>query len=134
MSKNSGMCAQVQGNSTLSATGIVQSACANNDSQKWQFTAVKGGYEITNKNSKLQMDVNGGTSANGALLIQYQYHDTLNEMFSVTPTSDGYANIVIKSSGKLLDVAGVSKVDGAHIQQWQANGGDNQKWSFVLAQ
>ena len=33
-----------------------------------------------------------------------------------------------KHSNKVLDVAGISTANGAHIQQWDYLGGDNQKW------
>ncbi len=134
MSKNSGKCIQVQSDSTASAAVLVQATCTNDDSQKWQFTPLKVGYKITSKRSGLSMDVAGGSTANGGYLIQYLYHGTANEMFTVEKTADGYASFMCLYSRKMLDVTGVSKADGAAIQQWQSTGGDNQKWSFVLAQ
>ena len=40
----------------------------------------------------------------------------------------GAYNIVAQHSGLALDVAGVSKDDGALIIQWPINGGLNQQW------
>lgn len=30
-----------------------------------------------------------------------------------------------------MDVRAISKNNGALVQQWSCNGGDNQKWRFV---
>jgi len=38
--------------------------------------------------------------------------------------------VVSVKSGKVLDVAGGSLINGANIQQWDWWGGPNQKWSF----
>ncbi|WAZ21486.1 family 43 glycosylhydrolase [Streptomyces cinnabarinus] len=42
-------------------------------------------------------------------------------------TSTTYT-VTNRSSGKCLDVAGSSTADGANVQQWTCNGGNNQKW------
>ncbi|WLS43611.1 ThuA domain-containing protein [Micromonospora profundi] len=41
--------------------------------------------------------------------------------------------LTAQHSGKLMDVSGVSTVDGAQITQWAATGGNNQKWQAVDA-
>jgi hypothetical protein len=55
----------------------------------------------------------------------YLYVDDLQ----VAPvTFAGPVVLQAKHSGRVLDVSGVSKSDGANIQQWGYGGGDNQKW------
>ncbi len=39
--------------------------------------------------------------------------------------------IVNEASGKVLDDPGSSSSNGAHIDQWQLNGGTNQRWDLV---
>ena len=39
--------------------------------------------------------------------------------------------IVSVNSDKVLDVRGRSKADGALVQQWQWNGGRNQRWNII---
>ena len=39
--------------------------------------------------------------------------------------------IVNEASGKVLDDPGGSTSNGAHIDQWQLNGGTNQRWDLV---
>lgn len=41
--------------------------------------------------------------------------------------------IISRLSNRALDVRGVSKDDGAAIQQWSYAGTDNQKWKFARA-
>jgi hypothetical protein len=43
-----------------------------------------------------------------------------------------YLQIISYSSGKSLDVVGVSTSDGAAIQQWDSSGGANEQWQFQL--
>jgi GH43 family beta-xylosidase len=44
---------------------------------------------------------------------------------AATPTA---YRIVNRNSGKCLEVAGSATADGANIQQWTCNGGNNQRW------
>jgi hypothetical protein len=136
VSKNSGKCMDVTGVSTAPGALLHQWSCWGGDNQKFQFTAVPGGYKITVKNSGLQLDIQGGPGAtqNGALLTQYPYWGGTNEIFQVTQGTDGYWTLQVVSSGKVLDVDGVSTADGALIHQWDSWGGNNQKWSFVPVQ
>jgi hypothetical protein len=136
VSKNSGKCLDVAGISSAPATPLQQWTCWGGDNQKFQFTPVPGGYEITAKNSELQLDVNGGPGAtqNGVPIIQWPYWGGSNEIWQVNPTGEGYFSIVALNSGKCLDVAGISVYDGAAVQQWTCWGGDNQKWQFITAQ
>lgn len=136
VSKNSGKCADVEGISFTPGAAIHQWSCWGGENSKWQFVPVTGGYKLTNKNSNLQLDVQGGPSAawDGALMIQYGFWGGSNEIFNVNPTADGYVTISPLSTGKCLDVSGISKDDGAPIWQWSCVGGENQKWSLVPAQ
>ena len=136
VSKNSGKCADVEGISTAPGAHVHQWTCWGGNNQKWQFAPVQGGFKISSMNSGLQMDVQGGPSAtyDGALFTQYPYWGGSNEIFTVNPTADGYFTISPVSTGKCMDVSGISLADGAAIWQWSCWGGDNQKWSFVPAQ
>ncbi|MEO6454825.1 MAG: RICIN domain-containing protein [Ginsengibacter sp.] len=44
---------------------------------------------------------------------------------------NGVYNIVVRHSGKSLDVNGASMADGAKVQQWTYGGGNNQKWTVT---
>jgi glucosylceramidase len=138
ISKNSGKCLDMKGgpSATWELDPAQQWTCLGGTNQSFKFTIVTGGYEITAQSSDLQLDVRGGPSElqNGARIIQYPYWGAANEIWNLVPTSDGYVNIVAKSSGSCMDVRGISKADGAAVQQWACWGGDNQKWKLVPVQ
>lgn len=109
--------------------------------QKWQFTPVGSGYEITSKNSGLQLDVIGGPGAtqDGVLIQQWPYWGGSNQIWNVTPTPDGYFTISPQNSGKCLDVIYTSWNNyglnpGTLVQQWDCWNGPNQEWKIVPAQ
>ncbi len=52
---------------------------------------------------------------------------------SPSPAHKGTVKIVNKLSGKVLDVAGFSMINGARVQQWDDLGGSNQQWRLVAA-
>lgn len=140
VSKNSGKCLDViaapDTNYGLNAaTPLQQYACWGGPMQAFQFQAADGGgYKITSVNSGLQLDVQGGPGAqdDGTPIVQWPYWGGSNEKFDVSPAdSDGYVVIKAQSSGKCLDVSGISKDDGARVHQWTCWGGDNQKWKIL---
>jgi len=47
------------------------------------------------------------------------------------PLAGGLYTLTARHSGKCLDVAGASGKNGADVQQWDCNNGNNQKWSLV---
>jgi hypothetical protein len=52
-------------------------------------------------------------------------------VFIIKKQSDGYYTITAVHSGKLLDVDGGKCYNGVNVQQWSANGENNQKWKIV---
>lgn len=135
ISVNSGKCLDVTGISTAPGTVLQQWTCWGGDNQKFSLTPVTGGYEITAKNSGLQLDVNGGPGAvqDGAQVIQYPYWGGSNEIWQMIPGPNGMT-FVAQNSGKCMDVTGISTSDGAPIQQWDCWNGPNQQWQIVPAQ
>ena len=136
ISKASGKCLDVIGGSTGPGAGIQQWDCTGADNQKFRFTPVQGGYEITAKNSGLQLDVTGGPSAvqDGVRIQQFPYWGGSNEVWQVTPGFDGNYSIIATHSNKCLDVeAPSSSLNGANVQQWTCWGADNQSWRVSRA-
>jgi Ricin-type beta-trefoil lectin domain-like len=50
---------------------------------------------------------------------------------SYDPIANQTYKVLNWNSGKALDVVGVSTADGADVDQWAYNGGNNQRWSFT---
>lgn len=90
-----------------------------------------GYYQIVAKHSGKVLDVKGGSTDNGADIIQYHATGADNQLWQPVPASGGYYQITSKHSGKVLDVKGGSTEDGAQVVQYQPTGGDNQLWNFV---
>ena len=57
----------------------------------------------------------------------------MQQRFSVKYEKDGYYKIQAMHSGKVLEVAGSSKNNGANVQQYTWNNTDNQKWYIKYA-
>jgi hypothetical protein len=49
----------------------------------------------------------------------------------IGPVPTGIYKVLNSNSGKALDVASSSTSDGAQIDQWTDNGGNNQRWLFT---
>ena len=136
VSKNSGKCLDVDGESTASGAGLQQWDCWGGPNQKWTFSPLgKSAYEIISVNSGLSLGIKGGPAAtqNGIALQQQVWNGGTNQQFQMQKQSDGYYQIVPVSSGLCLDVSGQATADGARVQQYSCWGGANQHWAAVLA-
>ena len=87
-----------------------------------------GKFEIQNVFSGFALDVNGGSTANGASVIQWPYGGGSNQLWNFIPTSNGYYQIKNASSALDLNVTGASTVNGAAIVQWQFGSQGNDQW------
>ncbi|HEV3261681.1 MAG TPA: RICIN domain-containing protein, partial [Gemmataceae bacterium] len=47
------------------------------------------------------------------------------------PPAATYNTLTARHSGQCLDVYGISQANGAFVDQWPCNGGDNQRWQLV---
>lgn len=80
------------------------------------------------------LDIQGASTADTVSLIQFTcLANHPNQTFEARPVAnvDGYYELRPSSApSKCLDVEGVSKQDGARIQQFSCLGGTNQQWFF----
>ena len=83
-------------------------------------------YSISGGNITISIPTSAPNSVASVIVVEVSGTPTPG---STTPT--GYNKIVSRSSGKVLDVPGASTADGAIIEQWTDNGGQNQQWSLV---
>ena len=105
--------------------------------QRWQISKSQAGnYYIRNMSNNHAMDVLYGNTGNGQYVVDYEYNGGINQQWQLVPTKieqvmpDGYYEIRSAVSGKNLEVYGVSTQGGAKITQWDATGGNNQKWKL----
>lgn len=93
-----------------------------------------GNYELLNTKSSLAVSVANGSTANSAAIVQEPFTGANDALFKLAATGGGYYTIQNVSSGKYLNVAGASTLDGAEIIQWNAQPQHpgNDQWMPVV--
>ncbi|WP_405660554.1 RICIN domain-containing protein [Streptomyces sp. NBC_00079] len=87
-------------------------------------------YTIKNVNSGQLMDVNAGSTADGARVIQWPNNGGANQQWNIVPVTGQLYKIVNRNSGKALDINASSHSRGTALQQYGYGGGNNQLWYF----
>ncbi|MDY0812646.1 RICIN domain-containing protein [Kitasatospora purpeofusca] len=114
--------------STTQGTQLVTWTPNSGPNQTWVFTQqTDGSYQITNRESKLCMDVSDGSTSAGAKVIQWACTGGSNQRWLVTPVSGGY-RIASQRSGLFLTAA--SAADGAKVTQQPGTGSVLQRWAI----
>ncbi|MFC5449981.1 RICIN domain-containing protein [Paenibacillus aestuarii] len=130
-SQNSGMLADVKGESLNPGTAIDQWSATSGNNQQWSIQGYGDGtYYLVNRNSGMVMEVTGSSTTAGASVIQYPYGGSNNQKWRITSVGNGFYKLVNVNSGMALDVIGASRTAGTALDQWTDNGGTNQHWSF----
>jgi Ricin-type beta-trefoil lectin domain-like len=96
-------------------------AAANAESQSLQNVAIA--TDISD--STLVLDVSGGSTANGAGVIQWYGSFAGNQRWNLVDQGDGTETIVNQNSGKCLTTDGVA---GHQLYQFTCVGAPSQKW------
>ena len=91
--------------------------------------------KIVNRNSGYLLDVTGRSTADGALIQQWQdvTPSSASSEWQMVALSGGYYKIVNRNSGKVLDVPASSRSEGVQLDQQSDNGGANQQWQVVTS-
>lgn len=94
---------------------------------------VEGIYYIQNKFSGLYLDVENGSTSNGANIRQWSYNGSDAQKFKFVSLGDGYYYILTGATGykSCVDVESGSADDGTNILQWEYWGGEMQKYRVV---
>jgi hypothetical protein len=104
----------------------------SDSSMRWTVTALGSGqYSIIGVQSGRPMSIVGESLANGAQVDIDNASASNAQKWTITPLGGGFYNVINVNSGKLLDISGGSTADGGQAIQWDANGGDNQQFSFT---
>ncbi len=82
----------------------------------------------------LLLDVQGGSNAPNAPVIQYTWNGGHNQQWYVLPTDSGYAELVNRNSGQCLSVVNNSTSPGAGLVQYPCYGSPNQQWYLGVYQ
>jgi arabinan endo-1,5-alpha-L-arabinosidase len=83
-------------------------------------------FRYVNKNSGMCLAVPGGSSTDGAKLIQFRCSGGGQDW---TSTSSGWSTITNGDNRKCLAIPGGSTTQGVQAIQWTCNGGQEQVWN-----
>jgi ricin-type beta-trefoil lectin protein/glycosyl hydrolase family 43 len=130
VAQHSGKC--VDAVNSTAANPLAQNTCSGNSLQSWRFQAVGADtYTIVNAGSGQCIDVNGGSTANNAAIIQWTCNGAANQTFQLNLVSGKVYRLIATHSGKCIDVASASTADAARLIQFTCGTGTNQR--FTLA-
>lgn len=96
-------------------------------------TGKNGTYHLENRSSGKNMDITGGSTADGADVIQWSNNGGTNQQFTLTDEGDGCYRIISVVSGKAVDVSGASTNNAANVLQWTYNNAQNQRYILLSA-
>ncbi|MFJ8625022.1 alpha-L-fucosidase [Kitasatospora sp. NPDC093550] len=94
------------------------------------FGSDPGTVRLVNRNSGKVLDVSGGSTSDGALVVQSTWNAGTSQQWKLLPDSDGSYRLANVRSGKVLDSPGNS-AQGANLDQWTGDSGDNQSWQLA---
>ncbi len=100
---------------------------------------IKSGYRLVSRNSNRCLSLSENRATNGTPIIQWDCSPSPNpgdgQVITLVPIeSEGqYFNVKINSTGKCVDVTGVSYENGARLQEYECLGAGqtNQQWHVV---
>jgi hypothetical protein len=106
--------------------------------QQWQlvidFTTTAGaGFKMVNRNSGKVAGVNGGSTANGASIVQWTDNGSADQRWRISRNANGNAVLTNDASGKVVGVYQGSTSQGARAVQWTSTGATNQQWTFAAS-
>ncbi|MEV3938424.1 RICIN domain-containing protein [Glycomyces sp. NPDC049804] len=88
-------------------------------------------YLLQSRHSGLYLDIEGRSTANGAMLVQWNRTDATNQQFRFLDAGGGYFKIQVRHSNAVLDLRDSSRADGADVVQWADDGGTDQHWQIL---
>ena len=122
-------------------SGSSVGAGRNASEQSLSFTATGSNfpntavsYIFTAQHDGLAMNVDGGSTIDGAGIIQWTNIASANEKWNLVAAAEGKFNMVSTASSLCLDITGESTANGANlIQSACASSALSEQWSFTKA-
>jgi hypothetical protein len=92
---------------------------------------IEPGYYIVKTPAGLALDVQNGSTADGANVQLYTANNTDAQKWALAQNSDGSYTLSAARARKALDIKSASTADGANVQIYTANATAAQKWTPV---
>jgi hypothetical protein len=105
-------------------------ACNKIEREIERLGVLKQDVHIINKKSGKCLDVEGWGDEDGTPVIQFKFHGSENQLWSLLRTEVSRFKIRSKHSGKFLDVVRQSTKAGAYVHQWSSHEGNSQDWQI----
>lgn len=86
-------------------------------------------YNLVNVHSNKLMEVAGNSTADAAMIQQYDNTGCQCQQFRFEDAGSGYWRIIARHSGKAVDLYNWNTADGAEYRQWPITTGANQQFS-----
>ncbi|WP_078591700.1 RICIN domain-containing protein [Streptomyces megasporus] len=119
-----GLCATALA-ALLAAVGLVALPAQEADAAVIDTSAH---YQLVSRHSGKALEIDGGSTANGAAVVQRTPRDVPHQQFRFVDAGGGHYTLLARHSGKALDVEARSTADGANVVQYTDNGGANQQF------
>lgn len=143
--RTSGLALDLTSGGLGDGTAIQQWSLSSGDlNQEWALvgtpraaqptTPVAGGsYRIVNQTSGKPFGVSGGSTSDGAAIVDSAEDATLDQVWTLVSAGNGYYNLINANSGKALDDTNGSTQNGNPMQQYTitGTGNSNQQWQIV---
>lgn len=123
----------VNGNSNVAGTNVMQWYDLANDAQQWILTEQEeGSYKLMHQGTTQVLDVAGGSATAGTNVQQWDDLGGSAQRWVLTYMGGGYFKLTHLGTNQCLDVSESSSSPGANVQQWTDNDGDAQRWRLDL--
>lgn len=138
--RHSGKVLEVYGSGTGNGANVDQWAYNGSATQHWCFFEVGQDagsipvYEVVNNNSGKCLDLNHGTTANGANIDQWTCIGALNEEWAAFVVNGSYmfAPNTVANSNKgwlyVMEVHGAVTANGGNVDLWTSIDATNEEW------
>ena len=126
LSKASGLCLDVAGNTTTPGAAVQVYACNGGQNQQWEVDAAG---EIRTFGGTRCLDVAGQSTALEAPVVSWTCNGQDNQKWVV----NGNGTIVGKQSGLCLDVRNAATSSKTPVQVWTCTGNANQVWNGLAS-
>lgn len=98
-----------------------------------ETAATPTSYRIVNRQSGKCLDVAGGSTADGANVLQWACHNGNNQSWRIEDLGDDTNRLVNVHSGKVLDVNNCGTGDGVNLQQWSWLNNNCQRFRLIVS-
>jgi hypothetical protein len=85
-------------------------------------------WKLVNSLTGQVMEVVSSSTSDGAMIRSAADAGSLNQLWNIVRTPNGYYQLFNANSGRTAEVAGGSLSDGASVQQWGAADNQTQQW------